>query len=158
MCWKRQKVDDSDTRAEASSVRVRLARAPANRYSPKPSFQPFEIPLRPRAEAEESIFKFVMETSGCNYGKRPNFHHFFFFFLASRSRISPPTFFNHPLPFPDAYATRAAGDGCKQFRILCSERKKGRGRGEGKKRDRRDQYYCVTERHWSESSLSRRSR
>lgn len=81
MCWKRQKVDDSDTRAEASSVRVRLARAPANRYSPKPSFQPFEIPLRPRAEAEESIFKFVMETSGCNYGKRPNFHHFFFFFF-----------------------------------------------------------------------------
>lgn len=73
-------MDDSDTRAEASSVRVRLARAPANRYSPKPSFQPFEIPLRPRAEAEESIFKFVMETSGCNYGKRPNFHHFFFFF------------------------------------------------------------------------------
>lgn len=80
------------------SVRVRLAGAPANRYSPKPSFQPFEIPLRPRAEAEESIFKFVMETSGCNYGKRPNFHRFFF------PPNSPPTFFNHPLPFPDRQA------------------------------------------------------
>ena len=137
------------------SVRVRLARTPANRYSPKPSFQPFEIPLRPRAEAEESIFKFVMETSGCNYGKRPNFHRFFFFPIP-RSRIPRQHSSIILCHFPTRTRHELRLDGCKQFRILCSEKKKRGGRREGKKRDGRD--HCVTERHWSESSLSRRSR
>lgn len=114
------------------SVRVRLARTPANRYSPKPSFQPFEIPLRPRAEVEESIFKFVMETSGCNYGKRPNFHRFFSYSLFPNS---PPTFFNHPLPFSDAYATRAAAGWMQTIsNSLLRKEKKGEQRGREKER------------------------
>lgn len=70
---------------------VRGSASQADRYSPKPSFQAFEIPLRPRAE--ESIFKFVMETSGCNYVKRPNFPPPFFplpsNILRSRNRHHP---------------------------------------------------------------------
>ena len=54
MCWKRQKVDGSDTRAEGSS-RLEFG-APANRYSPKPSFQPFEIPLRRRGRRQRNQY------------------------------------------------------------------------------------------------------
>lgn len=64
---KRRKVEGSDTR----TVRSEFEAASSNRYSPKPSFQAFEIPLRLAvARRRESIFKFVMETPGCNYGTR----------------------------------------------------------------------------------------
>lgn len=114
------------------SVRVRLARTPANRYSPKPSFQPFEIPLRPRAEAEESIFKFVMETSGCNYGKRPNFHRFFFFLFPV------PEFPANILQSSFAIFRRVRDTSCgwmdaNNFEFSAQKRKKGGAEGNGKR-------------------------
>lgn len=114
---------------------VRGSASQADRYSPKPSFQAFQIPLRP----EESIFKFVMETSGCNYGKRPNFPPPFFSpsppFQHSSSRNRHPTFPQFDPRRMDA----------KQFRKFSrvGREKKREGRGE-ECRNRR-----ATERHWS---------